>query len=142
MAARTLPGGPVRGRFGFFFFMKSTSSARRTVGFGGIGRGGPPSAAPGAGGGGGPRDGPAAGFRAGEPGLEFAGGRGGGVEVGGGGGAPDKGDEDLIAEEDMGDDPRLTAFRGRSAGSLVGLRFTPWLGVCCGGLGAAFAEPF
>ena len=44
----------------------------------------------------------------------------------GGGGAPDMGEEDRIAEdEDMGDASRLIAFGGRSLDSLIGLRLIP-----------------
>lgn len=111
------------GRFGFFFFfMNKTSSAARAAGLGGSGLEGPALTPPTGGAG---------------PALELVGtglvrsegpvggGRGGGVDVGGGG-APDMGDDDRMAEdEDIGDDSRLIALGGRSLDSLDGLRLTP-----------------
>lgn len=109
------------GRFGFFFFfMNKTSSAARAAGLGGSGLDGP---APVLGGGGPGLE--LVGSGLGTPGGPPGGGRGGGVDVGGGG-APDMGDDDRIADdEDIGEDSRLIALGGRSLGSLVGLRLTP-----------------
>lgn len=125
IVARTFPtGGPVAGRFGFFFFfMNKTSSAARAAGFGGSGLEGPAPAPPAVGGGGPGLEPAAAGL--GRPEGPAAGGRGGGVDVGGGG-ASDIGEDDRMAEdEDMGEGSRLMALGGRCPGTVVGLRLTP-----------------